>query len=198
MDSRTRTFVKKFSSARRLLRAGPADRVISLKYREHCANHSEYTHFIEDHLKDRLGLCVKPVAGELQGSAWIVSDIQDNSVILVEHETGLELLYIVGSIASLVSLVPAICSGWNFIRNRYFGPRNHAQGQGIEIRQLGPRNVLIERHVLSIETHVLNVYVQESATMKARLEDHDKEIKRLKNMIAGKGKLLRKSHRRQK
>lgn len=198
MDSRTNTFVKKFASARRLLRARPADHVISLKYRDHCANHSEYVRFIEDHLKGTLGLCVEPVTGDLQGSAWMVSDIQENSVILVEHETGLELLYIAGSIASLVSLVPTICSGWNFIKNRYFGPRHHAEGQGIEIRQLGPRNVLVERHVQNIETHVLNVYVQESATMKARLEDHDKEIKRLKNMIAGKGRLLRKSHGRQK
>jgi hypothetical protein len=67
-------------------------------------------------------------------------------VILVEHETGLEILYIAGSIASLVALVPLILQGWGALRGRFWG-RDATMDHPVEIRRVDQAGHVYEEHV---------------------------------------------------
>jgi hypothetical protein len=64
----------------------------------------------------------------------------------VEHETGLEILYIAGSIASLLGLIPLVLQGWAAIRGRF--PRRGASfDYPVEIRQIDQTGRLHEEHL---------------------------------------------------
>ena len=188
MDHRTDSFVRKFKSAQLLLASGSIQDIVSLKYRDNCVNNSEYAHFIEDYLKHSLGLDVKPASGDFWGKAWLVSDTHGNKILLVEHETGLEILYIAGSIASLIALIPLVSSGWNWFRDGGFHARYHRPDrQAIEVRRLNTENTVIEQQVQSMEVFVLNAGLEESVALRERvrlLEEEVadlKQVKRLKN-----------------
>jgi hypothetical protein len=94
--------------------------MISLKYRDDPTSPSDYSHLIDDYLTRNLGLDVSRIVGDFGGQAWLVTDKTQNRVIVVEHETGLEILGAIGSVASLVALVPLISSGWARLRQRLF------------------------------------------------------------------------------
>lgn len=66
-------------------------------------------------------------------------------LVLVEHESGLEILYIAGSIASLISLVPLVLQVWGSIRHGL--ARTGAGAQQMEIRRLDGGGQLIEEHI---------------------------------------------------
>jgi len=188
MDHRTDSFVRKFKSAQLLLASGSIQDIVSLKYRDNCVNDSEYAHFIEDYLKRSLGLDVKPASGDFWGKAWVVSDNQGNKILLVEHETGLEILYIAGAIASLIALIPLVSSGWNWFRDGGFHTRFHRPDrQAIEVRRLNTENTVVEQQVQSMEVFVLNAGVEEIAGLRERVRLLEEEVatlkqgKRLKN-----------------
>lgn len=154
--------------------------MVSLKYRDHCANNSEYSHFIDGYLRAALNLTVDRVEGEFGGHAWLVSDKSKNRAIVVEHETGLEILGVIGSIASVIALLPLISSGWTKLRDR-FSHRHFDDPTGsIEIRRFDQRNILIEEHAPSVEVYVLNITLQEHELLKQKVQQLEAEIDNLK------------------
>jgi hypothetical protein len=143
MDYRAEAFRKKFSDAGRHLGVRP-NQIVSLKLRENVNSYAEYREFLHA-LERETGLEWSEVDGELQGKGYLLSD-KSSRVIFVEHESGLEILYIAGSIASLIGLVPLIVQGWRAFRFRHLG-RHDFDHRGIEIRQLDEKGHLSEDHI---------------------------------------------------
>ena len=140
MDYRGENFVRKFSDALGYLDSSSIHDLVSIKYRDN-TNPSDYYELI-DYLQTEANLKAKQVEGNFQGHAWLVTDNSQNKALLIEHETGLEILYVAGSIASLLSLIPLINSGWKFLRRKFSDrPFFQDRGMGVEIR-IGrtPRN----------------------------------------------------------
>jgi hypothetical protein len=183
MDSRTDSFIKRFTNARQFFNEPSIHNIVSLKYREHCVNYSDYSDFVDDHIKNELKLKVKLLNGNFQGRAWLVSDDNNNSVILVEHETGLEILYVASAIASLISLIPIINSGWKYFRNRFsrHSPY-HDERNKIEIRNLNVNNILMEQHVQNLESYIILESIQNNALLKKRIDNLEKDIKNLQSI----------------
>lgn len=143
MDYRKKSFKIKFSNAGRQLGVKPHE-VISLKIRECVNSYAEYRDFLQA-LVHETGIKWSPIDSELQGQGYLLSE-GNNRVIIVEHETGLEILYIAGSIASLIGLVPLILHGWRAFRNRR-SRRPDFDDRGIEIRRLDEHGHLSEDQV---------------------------------------------------
>ena len=151
---------------------------MSIKYRDG-SDYSGYRALIEGYLEGELNLKTKEARGDFQGRAWLVVDDHQHKVLLVEHETGLEILYVAGSIASLLSLVPLINSGWKFMQGRFLDPKFFRdRGMGIEIRMLDKKNQLIEQRVLRVEDYVLSECLKEIAALRARVEQLEREHKK--------------------
>ena len=178
MDYRTDSFLRRFTSALPYLKAQSIQELVSLKHRDTVANYSEYSDFVEDYLIGTLRLDVKPI--DLAGRAWIVTDNSGNSVILVEHETGLEILYISGSIASLIALIPMISSGWAKLRGRFSRHHFDHPDNGIEIRRFNQGKILIEEKTPSVEVYVFNTAFQDHALLKSKVRELEAEINKLK------------------
>jgi len=142
MDNRAEAFRKKFNDSGQHLGAAPTE-IASLKVRETVQSHSEYRDFLHA-LEHQAGLRSSPVSGDFQGSGHLLTD-GSTKIIFVEHESGLEILYIAGSIASLVGLVPLVLQGWRAFRVRHQGRHNFERG-GIEIRHLDQKGQLLESH----------------------------------------------------
>ena len=107
--------------------------VISLKLRESVSSYSEYQHLLQT-FEHELGISWQKVDGNLQGTGYLVGDTKVR-VIVVEHETGLEILYIAGSIASLIGLIPLVLQYWSRIRGHH-GPPHPRDFRSVEIRRL--------------------------------------------------------------
>jgi hypothetical protein len=140
MNNNENYFRQKFLECGKYLSAKPAN-LVSLKYRE-VRDHQYYTELL-DHLKKINGLNVKDMGNTLNGRAYLVSSNNQN-IILVEHETGLEILYVAGSIASLIGLVLQISS---MIGNH----RRHmdsfsAHFEEVEIRYFDDTGKFMEEH----------------------------------------------------
>lgn len=143
MDYRTESFARRFKSAKAHLGSHSTQELISLKHRDWAVSSSEYRHFIDDYLTRTVGLEVAGVDGDFGGQAWLVKDKAGNRVILVEHETGLEVLGAIGSLASLIALLPMISSGWTKLKHRFFPPHfDRSYPEGIEIRRFDQNNIL--------------------------------------------------------
>jgi predicted RNA binding protein YcfA (HicA-like mRNA interferase family) len=199
MHYRTDSFIRKFKSAQLLLASGSIQDIVSLKYRDNCVNNSDYAQFIEDYLKHSLGLDVKPASGDFWGKAWLVSDSHGDKILLVEHETGLEILYIAGSIASLIALIPLVSSGWNWFRDRGFHARYHRPDrQAIEVRRLNAENTVIEQQVQSMEVFVFNAGLEESVALRERVRLLEEEVADLKQVKRLKNKPVVRLRRRKK
>jgi hypothetical protein len=189
MDNRTDSFVRKFKNAQLLLKAGSIHEIVSLKYRESCVNNSEYVHFIDHHLRNELGLEIRPVNGDFWGKAWIIAGPNRSKIILVEHETGLEILYVAGSIASLIALIPVINAGWKWFRNN----RGHAGSfrsgrEEMEVRRINAKNAIVEQPIQNIEVFLLSASLEENAVLHDRVRLLEKEVAAMKKAIKPKSK----------
>jgi hypothetical protein len=142
MDYRTEAFQRKFHDAARHLNVRP-QQLVSLKLRENVNSYGEYREFLHE-LERTTDLKSSPADGDLQGHGYLVSDGKVK-VIVVEHETGLEILYIAGSIASLVGLVPLLLQGWRAFRGRH--ARHEMHPLGIELRRLDEGGHIFEEQV---------------------------------------------------
>jgi hypothetical protein len=183
MDYRTESIIKRFTSVKRYLNADSINNIISIKYREDCVNSSDYSRLINDFLKHETMLNIKELDRDFQGHAWLIKDKNQDEVILVEHETGLEILYIAGSIASLIALIPLINTGWRYLRNGFHHREGHHDKNGnIEIRKLNSQNTLIEQNVQNIETYILNISMEENAKINQKLIKIENEIRELKKL----------------
>jgi hypothetical protein len=179
VDHRTETFKTKFSEAGRHLGVKSKD-VVSLKLRENVNSYDEYRNFFRA-LEHEAGFQCTPVDGNLQGKGYLLSD-GSSRVILVEHETGLEILYIAGSIASLVGILPLIVHGWRAFRGHHAARRDF-DDRGVEIRRIDENGHLTEDHV-----HERNLFHNSPSTANTFLAASaakiiESELRQLKEQI---------------
>jgi hypothetical protein len=143
MDYREDAFRRKFKSAAESLGVKP-EQIVSLKFRDNIGSYEEYRHLI-DCLQREAGVQCTNLDGDLQGRGYLLGS-DKSKVILVEHETGLEILYIAGSIASLIGLVPLILQGWDALRGRFWG-RDVTMDQPVETRRIDHAGHVYEEHL---------------------------------------------------
>lgn len=176
MDYREKIFRKRFENAQKILKTKSFQDIISIKIREHCVNSSEYREYIK-YIEHDLMLEVRPVNEEFgEHDEWLVTDRQGNSVLLFEHETGLEILYTAGAIASLIALLPILSNGWKFFRNKFHDRFHHSQD--VEVRKFN-QNIFIEESTVNIENYIL----EENKKLLSKIDKLEKENKKLKQKI---------------
>jgi hypothetical protein len=179
MNNREETFRAKFAEAARLLGATP-DQIISLKFRENVGSYAEY-HELLVGLEQEAGITSSEVQANLQGRGHLCSNGK-NKVLVVEHESGLEVLYIVGSVASIVSLVPLVIQGWRAVRG-HFPQHRHPGDTCVEIRRVDTTGSLHEQrahHLVSLSESPVALTVALAAV--ADLVEN--EIKHLADRVA--------------
>ena len=155
VNYREEVFRKRFDEAAKCFSVKP-DQVVSMKIRESVNSYDDYRTLIHS-LEVETGLRVERLGADFQGHGYLIGD-NKTKVIVVEHETGLEILYIVGSVASLISLVPIVLQGWRAIRGKFSG-RHGMPDHGYEIRRMDAMGRLHEEHKHSagafMSTHML-------------------------------------------
>jgi hypothetical protein len=176
-DLREKAFLAKLQAAAAELNAASHRDIESLKFRD-----STNSHDYRDLITELGPMEVVEIQGDYQGKAWKITDAYDNSVIIVEHETGLEILYVVGAVASIVSLVTIIVNVWNAIRDHWSSLHRGRFGTGrLERRRFGKSGKLIEEPAPPVEAimlqHVLNQYDR----LSERISSLESEVSRLKN-----------------
>lgn len=187
MDSREQAFKAKFESAAQHLGV-THKQVISLKLRDTVSSYDEYQEMLHV-LEQEAGLRWTEVHGDLQGRGYLVEH-DDQKVIMVEHETGLEILYVAGAIASLVGLVPLLLQYWGTIRG--YLDRGHSRHfRSVEIRRLDNRGKLREDHSRGLAgpsafpLSVLNTALSSAArVLDADLHALRKEVRSLGERLA--------------
>ncbi len=143
MDYREESFRRKFAAAGQHLSVRP-EQVVSLKLRGKVTSYDEYRQLVSI-LQGEAGLQCSEIQADLQGRGHLLGDGKAK-VIVVEHETGLEILYIAGSIASLMGLIPLVLQGWRALRGQLSG-RRAMPDHDIEIRRVDDSGHLHEEHV---------------------------------------------------
>lgn len=177
MNYREESFRKKFLGASQWLCAKP-DQLVSLKLRENVSSYEEYRNLVRS-LEHEAGLKCTAIDADLQGRGYLVGDGK-TKLIVVEHETGLEILYIAGSIASLIGLVPLVLQGWHALRGRHWG-RHELEIHGVEIRRMDEKGHLHEEHLHRPglgSTMALSVFTQALATTSDLIESETKSLSR--------------------
>lgn len=104
---------------------------------------------------------VRKANGNYQGVVWKITNSNGHSILVVEHETGLEILFAIGAIASVVELIWKVASVWNRGRFHHF-PDSDFNGFEMERRRFGEDNKLTEEPISSLEivmfTHLFESY----------------------------------------
>ena len=185
MDYREKAFIEKFKNAALNLNVKPSE-IISLKFREIVNSYSEY-HNLLDSLDHEFNVSYKKLTNNFQGNGYILTD-SHSKVIIVEHETGLEILYIAGSIASLIGLVPLILKGWNVLRGHNNSRHYPHDFRNIEIRKLDDSGNLKEEHIhesIIFDNPVLpnSVFISATQNLEAEILKLKEEVNSLTNRI---------------
>jgi hypothetical protein len=172
------------------------EHVVSLKVRDNVSSDDEYRKLL-DCLCHECEVQHTAADGDIQDRAHILS-LNNSRVILVEHETGLELLYIAGSVASLIQLIPLVLQKWNALR-RWSHGRGPGTDSPIEMRRINESGQIYENHMHGqtflgvpamdgaftpalataaeiLHTEVSRVFV-EVQTLSARLDALEKRLK---------------------
>jgi hypothetical protein len=180
MDYREKAFRTKFANAAQHLGVSHGE-VISLKMRETVSSYGEY-HSLIAALEIEAGLPCSKLADDLQGHGYLLTDGKTKAII-VEHETGLEILYIAGSIASLVGLIPLVLNIWSGIRNR--SGRSHSHDvQSVEIRRIDRTGHLIEDRARGLfATPAMTHLGLVSSTLTSAAEVLDGEMQHLREQV---------------
>ncbi len=131
-DYREQAFRTKFINAGKHLGVAP-DQVISLKLRDMVTSYSEYHEMLRI-LHHESGIQSSPIKDDLQGQGHLVGQ-GEQRIIVVEHETGLEILFIAASVASLIGLIPLVLQSWSTIRG-YLAHRRANHIRSVEIRRI--------------------------------------------------------------
>jgi len=181
---RQKAFQAKFRSAAYELVAVSPRSLESLKLRGAVISPSQ----VHAELETSLGpLKLQPIAGAYQGRAWKLTDSEGNSLILVEHETGLEILYITGAVASIFSLVISVFSLVVNDRGRIRHHSPHFQGTfdliNLERRRLDPKGNLVEYTFPSIETFFLQYLSEQNVILSERVSSLENEVTKLKGLL---------------
>ncbi len=140
VDYRETAFRAKFDDAAKQLGVA-ADQIVSLKVREEFPPCHEYPRLLAA-LQTDAQLDCSSVSGDYQGRSHLVGNAK-TSIIVVEHETGLEILYVAGSVASIIGLVPVVLRCWTAIRG-HLGGRRHPDFRTVEIRRIDSGGHLLE------------------------------------------------------
>lgn len=179
MNKNEKYFEQKFIECSKFLKAKPKE-IVSLKYREIRAHH--YYSELLDQLNTIAGLKVDNIGQVMNGNAYNISYCGQN-IVIVEHETGLEILYIAGSIASLVGIVLQVSSMINDYRRKP-APFPHDM-RDTEIRYFDKNGDFIEEHrpnYLPYEIFLLpQSNNQEIELLKKRIDNIEKKITKLTN-----------------
>jgi hypothetical protein len=143
---REAAFNAKFASASQHLGVTP-DQIISMKLRDSVSSYDEYREMLEV-LEHEAGLHWSEIGYDLQGRGYLV-DHDGEKIIVVEHETGLEILYIAGSIASLLGLPLIVLQYWAAVRG-HLDRRHGHHFASVEIRRVDTNGKLSEEHSRSL------------------------------------------------
>jgi hypothetical protein len=177
-DWRRQSFLAKFQAAAVELNAASHRDVESLKFRGSTSS-QEYRELLAE-----LGpLKVVEIQGNYQGKAWKLTNADDNSIIIVEHETGLEILYVVGALASIVSLVPLVVNVWNRMRDHWPPYRGRFGPGGPEKRHFNRKDRLIEEPAPPVEVIMLHHLLNQHDRLSARISSLETEVSNLKSHI---------------
>ncbi|MGA2554848.1 MAG: hypothetical protein ABSG04_01055 [Verrucomicrobiota bacterium] len=168
---RQNAFNIKFASAAVALGVTP-EKIVSLKIRDMGGSHNEYRELVLS-LEREFGFQCSSVAGELQGRGHLLTK-EKSRVIVVERESGLEILYIAGSIASLIGLIPMILQGWNAVR-RFGTPKNPFNE--IEVRRLDEKGDLQEHVAPLFDRHGVSDASNLALTTASLLEEEFQKMK---------------------
>ena len=177
MDYRESTFRTKFENAAKYLKGEPTE-VVSLKLRDNVNSYSEYD-MLMDILVREAHVQTSPVKDGLQGKGYLIQN-RDNRIIVVSHETGLEILYIAGSIASIISLIPLVLKCWNHLRGG-LGRQHHSHD--IEIRRLDEKGHLIEQKTHELFGDFLNPFDLTNGLLTSSVEGIERELRQLKSDV---------------
>ena len=185
MNYREKEFIEKFKNAAHHLNVKPNE-IVSMKFRETVSSYSEY-HRLLDTLERELGISYQKLTDNFQGTGYLLSD-SHSKVIIVEHETGLEILYIAGSIASLIGLIPLVVKGWNIIHGVYNSRHYSRDLQNIEIRKLDYTGNLKEDNVdgTIIQENAFiptSAFISATQNLESKILRLSKEVKSLTNRI---------------
>jgi len=187
MDYRTESFTRRFASALPHLLASDMQQIVSIKYRDDCVSNSVYDRLADDIGPHGMSLDVQPLSGEFGGRAWLAKSENGGRAILIEHETGLEILGVVGSVASLISLIPLISSGWRRLRGRFFGHHFDPASEGlVEVRRIDDHGMVVEERVPSVEIYVFNLTLQRQNQLEKKIVDLEREVESLRKLPAPK------------
>jgi hypothetical protein len=187
MDWREKKFREKFAAAAAHLNS-TSGQIVSLKLRENIGSHNEYQELLHA-LEREGGIRSTRLDGNFQGGAYLLGNSK-TKVIIVEHETGLEILYISGSVASLIGIIPMVLKCWSWLRGRH-GPPHHAPDfHRIETRRFDQNDKLIEEHANALDVPwAAPLSVMNTAFLSAA-ENIDAEIQQLRGTVQDLGKRI--------
>jgi hypothetical protein len=133
-------FRQKFAECGKFLHTEPS-RLVSLKYRR-ASDRSFYDDLLI-RLRSITGMHVTDLGNTLNGRAYLLTYGGQN-IVLVEHETGLEILYIAGSVASLIGLVLQI----NSVRRSHRPEFDHFPPDldDVEVRYFDDADRFVQEH----------------------------------------------------
>jgi len=177
-DWRKKTFLAKFKAAASELGATSPQEIESLKFRD-LTGFQEY----RDLLQELSSLEIEQISGDYQGRAWKLTDVDGNSIVIVEHETGLEILYVTGAIASIIGLVPLVTNIWSRIRNHWPPFRGRFGAGTPERRRFKQNNRLVEEPAPPAEAIVLQHLLRQYGTLSERISSLEAEVLSLKSRI---------------
>jgi len=175
MNRDDKYFEQKFNECSKFIKANPKD-IVSLKYRE-IRDHYFYQELLSN-LNNIEGLKVENLGQIMNGISYKIS-YGSQRVVLVEHETGLEILYISGSIASLIALILQVAS---MISGRRKGmPAYPSDLRDVEVRYFNKKGDFIEDHrpnYLPFEIFLLpQTFITEIEMLNKRVANLEKKIK---------------------
>ncbi len=177
MDNNEKYFHQKFIECGKILSVQSSD-LVSLKYRN-MRNHQYYNDLL-DNLGKVKGITIKDLGNILNGRAYLIS-ANKQKIILVEHETGLEILYIAGSIASLIGIVLQISSMVSSHRRNINSFSEYYDV--VELRYINSEGKFIEEHkhnYLPIEMFLpTQVDNNEIELLKKKIVSLEKKVNRL-------------------
>lgn len=174
-DCRIKNFQEKFQAAAVALNATSYLDIEALKFRGPASSQDYY-----DLLKELVGLKSIVVKGNYQGKAWKLTNADNNSIIIVEHETGLEILYIAGALASIISIVPIVINAWSMIRGHWPPFKGRSSSGGLERRRFDKNDKLVEEPALSVDAIILHYVFNQYDKLNERISSLESEVSKLK------------------
>ncbi len=176
MDYRESTFKAKFQSAAKILNVSP-NKIWSLKVRDSVGSYREYD-LLMDMLEREAHILKSQADGNLQGKGYLLQHGK-NQIIIVSHETGLEILYVAGSIASIIGLIPLVLKCWSYLQ----GGRGQRNFHNIETRHFDEKGHLVEEHESGLFDDVHSSFGLMSGLVASAVEDIDGDLRQLRANI---------------